>query len=86
TCHAPIKPLFGLGIEVMENSELDLYELYNKAENHPDIPAILAEMKKELGSGNQMPGILPKLARYEIVLREFMDNNLWGFRIRSFCQ
>lgn len=76
TCHAPIKPLFGLGIEVMENSEMDLYELYNKAENHPDIPAILAEMKKELGSGNQMPGILPKLARYEIVLREFMDNNL----------
>ena len=76
TCHAPLKPLFDLGIEVMENSELDLYELYNKTKNHPDIPVISAEMQKELGSGNQMPGVLPKLARYEIVLREFMDNNL----------
>jgi L-fucose isomerase-like protein len=85
TCHAPIKPLFDLGIEIMENSELDLFELYNKAENHPDIPAVLAEMKKELGSGNQMPGILPKLARYEIVLREFMANNLGASAYSAFA-
>lgn len=76
TCHAPIKPLFDLGIEVMENSELDLYDLFKKSENHPDIPEVVEDMKKELGGGNKMPGILPKLARYEIILREFMEKNL----------
>jgi len=76
TCHAPVKPLFDLGIEVMENSELDLYELFMKAENHPDIPKVEEEMRKELGKGNKMTGILPKLARYEIVLKEFMEKHL----------
>jgi L-fucose isomerase-like protein len=76
TCHAPIKPLFDLGIEVMENSELDLYELFVKSENHPDIKKVVREMQKELGGGNKMSGILPKLARYEIVLQEFMEKNL----------
>jgi L-fucose isomerase-like protein len=76
TCHAPLKPLYDMGIEVMENSELDLYELYNKSENHKDIPRVVADMKKELGKGNRMPGILKKLARYEIVLTEFMDKHL----------
>ena len=76
TCHAPLKPLYDLGIEVMENSELDLYELYVKSEKHKDIPRVMADMKKELGKGNRMPGILEKLARYEIVLTEFMDKHL----------
>jgi len=76
TCHAPIKPLFDMGIEVMENSELDLYELFVKSENHPDINKVTREMQKELGGGNKMAGILPKLARYEIVLREFMEKHL----------
>jgi len=48
-CNAPIKPLFDLGVEVMENSELDLYNIYLEAENHPDIPRVKAEMEKELG-------------------------------------
>jgi L-fucose isomerase-like protein len=29
-CNAPIKPLFDLGVEVMENSELDLYDIFLK--------------------------------------------------------
>jgi len=76
TCHAPLKPLYDMGIEVMENSELDLYELFVKSENHPDIPRVVKDMKKELGAGNQMPGVLPKLARYEIVLTEFMARHM----------
>ncbi|MGD2294659.1 MAG: fucose isomerase, partial [Candidatus Aminicenantes bacterium] len=27
-CNAPIKPLFDIGVEVMENSELDLYDIF----------------------------------------------------------
>jgi len=30
-CNAPIAPLYRLGIEVMENSELDLFELFRSA-------------------------------------------------------
>src|SRR5574344_466110 len=29
-CNAPIGPLFNLGVEIEENSELDLFEAYNK--------------------------------------------------------
>lgn len=27
TCHAPIQPLYDMGVEIMENSELDLYDI-----------------------------------------------------------
>jgi L-fucose isomerase-like protein len=75
-CNAPIKPLFDLGVEVMENSELDLYNIYLEAENHPDIPRVKAEMEKELGKGNTYPELLTKLAQYECALVDFYNNNL----------
>jgi len=34
-CNAPIKPLYDLGVEIMENSELDLYDLFLKAKGAP---------------------------------------------------
>lgn len=75
-CNAPIQPLFNLGIEVMENSELDLFESFNKHENDVRIPAVVSEMENELGSGNSYPGILPRLAQYELTLKDWMKNNL----------
>lgn len=75
-CNAPIKALFDLGIEIMENSELDLLDLYQQSEGHPDIPAIIEEMEKELGENNPYPDLLPKLAQYEVTLLEFHKNNL----------
>jgi L-fucose isomerase-like protein len=30
-CNAPIKPLYDIGVEIMENSELDLYDIFLKA-------------------------------------------------------
>jgi L-fucose isomerase-like protein len=33
-CNAPIAPLFNLGVEVQENSELDLYASFEKPENY----------------------------------------------------
>jgi len=75
-CNAPIKPLYGLGIEVMENSELDLFELYNASIDDPEIPAIINEMERDLGKGNNYPGVLPKLAQYEVTLKRFMENQL----------
>ncbi len=75
-CNAPVKPLYDLGIEIMENSELDLFESFNKHENDKRIPAVVKEMENELGSGNSYAGILPKLAQYELTLKDWFTNNL----------
>ncbi|MBN1696882.1 MAG: fucose isomerase [Spirochaetales bacterium] len=75
-CNAPIKPLYDLGIEIMENSELDLYDIYRSAENDPRIPDLVNDMRRELKGGNTYPGLLAKLARYEIALMNFFEENL----------
>lgn len=76
-CNAPIKPLYDLGVEVMENSELDLLMLYRAVdENDPAIAPIAADMAKELGAGNAYPDLLPKLARFELALMRFLEANL----------
>ncbi|MBA7630902.1 hypothetical protein ES703_38427 [subsurface metagenome] len=75
-CNAPIKPLFDLGVEVMENSELDLYDIYLKAKDSPEIKAVAEEMAQELGKGNAYPDLLEKLAQYEVALTKFMQENL----------
>jgi L-fucose isomerase-like protein len=75
-CNAPVKPLYDLGIEIMENSELDLFESFNKHENDIRIPIVVKEMATELGAGNGYPGILPKLAQYELTLKDWRENNL----------
>lgn len=78
-CNAPIKQLFNLGVEIEENSELDLFEAFNKHANDERIPQIVSEMEKELGSGNKKPEILPKLAQYELTLKDWADEHR-GYR------
>jgi len=75
-CNAPIKPLYDLGVEVMENSELDLYDIFRKAESDAEVEAVAADMAKELGAGNAYPGLLGRLARFEVALLKFMESNL----------
>lgn len=74
-CNAPIKQLYNLGVEIEENSELDLYAAFNAHANDPRIPKVIASMEKELGEGNKMPGILLKLAQYEITLLDWMEEH-----------
>ncbi|MCL2080328.1 MAG: L-fucose/L-arabinose isomerase family protein [Oscillospiraceae bacterium] len=74
-CNAPIKQLFNLGVEIQENSELDLLVAFNARSGDPRIPGVIADMEKELGGGNKMPGILPKLAQYEITLLDMIEEN-----------
>jgi L-fucose isomerase-like protein len=74
-CNAPIKPLYDLGVEIMENSELDLFAAFNQHANDSRIEAVVKEMAAELGSGNGYPGILPKLAQFEITLLDWLENN-----------
>jgi len=75
-CNAPIKPLYDLGVEIMENSELDLYDVFLSAKDDPAIPTIAEDMAKELGAGNSYPDLLKKLAQFEAGLLKFMKDNL----------
>ena len=76
-CNAPIQPLYDLGIEVMENSELDLFEQFRAvADRKKEIAAIAADMARELGAGNRMPQKLAQLAQFELALTRFFDENL----------
>ncbi len=72
-CNAPIKQFYNLGVEVEENSELDLFEAFHKHAEDPRIPEVVADMEKELGDGNNKPQILPKLAQYEITLLDWVE-------------
>ncbi|MCK5844570.1 MAG: hypothetical protein KAG97_07680 [Victivallales bacterium] len=84
-CNAPIKPLFDIGVEVMENSELDLFEFFKAAEGNGDIDDIAAEMAEELGAGNTYPDMLTLLARYESALKTFMSENLGASEFAVFA-
>jgi L-fucose isomerase-like protein len=75
-CNAPIKPLYDLGVEVMENSELDLYDIFLKAKGNPAVKNVAEDMAKELGKGNAYPDLLEKLAQYEVALTQFRDDHL----------
>ena len=75
-CNAPIKPLYDIGVEVMENSELDLYDIFLRTEDGPKVKAIARDMSKELGKGNTYPELLEKLAKYELALTRFREQNL----------
>ena len=72
-CNAPIKQLFNLGVEIEENSELDLFEAFNKHAGDPRIPDVVKDMEAELGEGNMKPEVLPKLAQYEITLLDWVE-------------
>ena len=71
-CNAPIYQLYNLGVEIEENSELDLFESYNNHAGDERIPAVVKSMEKELGEGNKKPEILSKLAQYELTLLDWV--------------
>ena len=78
-CNAPIQQLYNLGVEIEENSELDLFEAFNKHADDPRIPDVVKDMEAELGAGNKKPEILNKLAQYEITLLDWIEEHR-GYR------
>ena len=78
-CNAPIQQLYNLGVEIEENSELDLFEAFNKHAGDERIPALVKEMEEELGTGNKKPEILSKLAQYELTLKDWVEEHR-GYR------
>ncbi len=74
-CNAPIKPLYDIGVEIQENSELDLLVAYKEHANDPRIQEVVEDMAAELGVGNQYPDLLPRMAQFEITLLDWAEQN-----------
>jgi L-fucose isomerase-like protein len=85
TCHAPIQPLFDIGVEIMENSELDLLDVVQAEKNNPEIKRLAADMTAELGKGNTYPDLIEKLAQYEFSLDKFKRNNIGASQYAAFA-
>jgi L-fucose isomerase-like protein len=84
TCNAPLKPLFDLGVEVMENSELDLYDHFTEHAGQ-DVTGIVEEMNLELKGANPYPELSETLARYENSLVEYKKENLGAATYGAFA-
>ncbi len=72
-CNAPIKRLYDLGVEIEENSELDLFESFKNHEGDERIPDVVREMETDLGEGNKKPEVLARLAQYELTLLDWVE-------------
>ena len=62
-CNAPIKGLYELGVEVEENSELDLLVSYKEHANDPRIEDVCKDMAAEMGEGHYYPDLLARMAQ-----------------------
>ncbi len=75
-CNAPIKGLYDLGVEIEENSELDLLVSFKAHAGDKRIDSVVKEMADELGvKGNKYPDLLPRLAQFELTLLDWAENH-----------
>ncbi len=73
-CNAPIKGLYELGIEIEENSELDLLVSYREHAGDARIPGVIADMKNEMGE-NIYEDMLERMAQFELTLLDWAENH-----------
>ena len=74
-CNAPIKGLYELGVEIEENSELDLLVSYKAHAGDPRIPEVAADMAAEMGAGCFYPDLLDRMAQFELTLLDWAENH-----------
>ena len=72
-CNAPIKGLYELGIEIEENSELDLLVSYKAHAGDSRIPEVCADMAAEMGAGKYYPELLERMAQFELTLLDWAE-------------
>ena len=74
-CNAPIKGLYELGVEIEENSELDLLVNYKAHKGDERIPAVCADMAAEMGEGKYFPDMLERMAQFELTLLDWAEKH-----------
>lgn len=72
-CNAPIKGLYELGVEIEENSELDLLVSYKAHANDSRIPEVCADMAREMGEGRYYPELSERMAQFELTLLDWAE-------------
>ena len=72
-CNAPIKGLYELGVEIEENSELDLLVSYRAHEGDARIAEVCEDMRKEMGEGRYYEQLLPRMAQFELTLLDWAE-------------
>ena len=84
-CNAPIKGLYELGVEIQENSELDLLVSYKAHANDPRIPEVCADMAAEMGEGKYYPDLSARMAQFELTLLDWAENNKGSCKYVAFA-
>ena len=74
-CNAPIQQLYNLGVEIEENSELDLLVSYKEHAGDPRIADVCADMAAEMGEGHYYPDLLTRMAQFELTLLDWAENH-----------
>ena len=74
-CNAPIKGLYELGVEIEENSELDLLVSYKAHAGDPRIPAVCEDMAKEMGEGKYYADLNERMAQFELTLLDWAEQH-----------
>ena len=74
-CNAPIQGLYRLGVEVEENSELDLLVAYKAHEGDARIPGVCADMAAEMGEGRYYPEMNERMAQLEVTLLDWAEQH-----------
>nr|WP_325185197.1 fucose isomerase [uncultured Oscillibacter sp.] len=74
-CNAPIKGLYELGVEVEENSELDLLVAYRAHAGDPRIPEVCADMAREMGEGCYYADMNERMAQLELTLLDWAEEH-----------
>ena len=72
-CNAPIRGLYEIGVEIEENSELDLLVSYQEHAGDERIAAVCAEMAAEMGEGRYYPDLCERMAQYELTLLDWAE-------------
>ena len=83
-CNAPIKGLYELGVEVEENSELDLLVADQAHAGDGRIPEVMADMRREMG-GKVYPDLLERMAQFELTLLDWAETHRGARRFVAFA-
>ncbi len=84
-CNAPIKGLYELGVEIEENSELDLLVSYKAHAGDKRIEAVCADMRAEMGEGKYYPELLARMAQFELTLLDWAEAHRGARRYVAFA-
>ncbi|WP_200796653.1 L-fucose/L-arabinose isomerase family protein [Sporobacter termitidis] len=84
-CNAPIKGLYELGVEIEENSELDLLVSFKAHAGDKRIPEVCADMEKEMGEGKYYADLNERMAQFELTLLDWAESHKGSRRFVAFA-